>query len=171
MKIRSIAVLLAVAGLPTGATAAWSQSNSQADEALTKSAPPMDGEFIRVTEKITTGTSAGAKHYQANISGTCQPGDCRMQFGKKARVRHITLVTCAVTTDGDPQLASVYFGQPSDVQFYIPVASVAPQGPDKIGVFTLQYEFDIPADVKAGVITQSSGNPYAGTCTMTGFLK
>jgi hypothetical protein len=128
---------------------------------------------VKSGEAIGTAAKGDPKPYHALVQGTCDAGLCIVNFGKKAKDRRIDLVSCGVITDGDPALAGVIFGDltDGDARFYMPVASVAPQGAGKVGIFSSDFTFDVPAGTKMQVALQTSGTPSIGACTVTGTIR
>ena len=133
----------------------------------------LDKKAVKSAETIGPAAKGDPKPYHALVEGTCDVSLCMVNFGKKAKDRRIDIVTCGVITDEDPQLAAVIFGELGDnnVRFYLPVASVAPQGTDKVGMFEFDFGFDVPADVKMQVVLQVSGTPSSAACTAAGTIR
>lgn len=133
----------------------------------------LDKAATKSNEVVGPAAKGDAKPYHALVAGTCGAGSCLANFGKKAKVRHIRMITCGIITDEEPQLAGVIFGEQADndVRFFMPLASVAPQGSGKVGMFAFQFAFDVPAGTKMQVVLQASGMPTVGTCTATGTIE
>jgi len=136
------------------------------------SAGVLDKMATKSKEVVGPAAKGDAKPYHSLVEGNCVPGFCTVNFGKKPKARHIRLITCGIISDEEPQLGGVIFGNQADndVRFFFPVASVAPQGMGKVGMFEFQFAFDVPADTKMQVILQTSGTPTIGTCTATGTI-
>ena len=133
----------------------------------------LDKKAAQSGETIGTAAKGDPKPYHALVQGTCDVSFCIVNFGKKTKDRRIDLVSCGVITDGDPALAGVIFGDQADgdARFYMPVGSVAPQGTGKVGVFSSDFSFDVPAGTKMQVVLQTSGTPTIGACTVTGTIR
>lgn len=128
-----------------------------------------------VTSKEVVGPAAKGdpKPYHAVTTGTCTGGLCIVNFGKKPKLREIRMITCGILSDQDPALAAVIFGElaDSDVRFYIPVGSVAPQGAGKVGIFSFDFAFEVPGATKLQVVLQTDGTASTGVCTATGTIR
>ena len=138
----------------------------------TTSAAILDKKASKPNEVVGTAAKGDPKPYHALVQGTCDVGSCTVDFGKKAKVRRIELITCGVITDEEPQLAGIVFGElaDGDIRFFLPLSSVAPQGMGKVGMFQFAFGFDVPPTTRLQVILQASGMPTVGTCTATGTL-
>lgn len=128
---------------------------------------------VKSKEVVGTAAKGDAKPYHALVEGGCGGGLCTVNFGKKSKLRHIRMITCGIISDQDPQLGGVIFGEvaDNDVRFFFPVASVAPQGAGKVGMFQFAFDFEVPAGTKMQVILQADGTPVIGTCTATGTIR
>ena len=146
------AVLLGTVILSTGPAAA---------ELLGKNA-------MTSTETIGPAAKGDAKPYQTTAEAECANTVCAASFGKKAKARKVRLVSCVIVGPGAPQIAGVFFED--DLQFYVPVASVAPLMAGTIGTFISDFEFEIPAGVRMQVRMQADGDPTLAACTATGSL-
>lgn len=137
------------------------------------SAGMLDKSAVKSNEVIGPAAKGDPKPYHALVNGTCEAGLCMVNFGKKAKERRIDIVTCGVITDEEPQLAAIIFGElgDSNVRFYLPLASVAPQGAGKVGMFEFDFGFDVPANAKMQVVLQTSGTPSTAACTATGTIR
>jgi hypothetical protein len=133
----------------------------------------LDKKATKSSEVIGPAAKGDPKPYHARVEGTCSTGFCIVNFGKKPKVRHIRIITCGVITDVEPQLGGVIFGEQADgdIRFFFPLASVAPQGMSKVGMFEFQFDFDVPADTKMQVVLQASNTPSTGVCTATGTIE
>lgn len=120
------------------------------------------------TETIGPAAKGDAKPYQATAEAECANTVCAASFGKKAKARQVRLISCVMVGTAAPQIAAVFFE--SDIQFYVPVASVAPLMAGTIGTFTSDFEFEIPAGVRMQVRMQADGDPTLAACTATGSL-
>ena len=120
------------------------------------------------TETIGPAAKGGAKPYQATAEAECANTVCAASFGKKAKARKVRLISCVMIGPEAPQIAAVFFE--SEIQFYVPVASVAPLMAGTIGTFTSDFEFEIPAGVRMQVRMQADGDPTLAACTATGSL-
>lgn len=132
----------------------------------------LDKKAVKSVETIGPAAKGEKKPYHANVQGTCNMGNCLVSFGKKAKARHIKLITCGVITDEEPLFAAVLFGElvDDDVRFFIPISSVAPQGTGTVGMVEFRFDFDVPADIKIQVSLQTNGTATVGTCTVNGTI-
>lgn len=117
-------------------------------------------------ETIGPAAKGDPKPYQANANGTCGGATCVASFGKKQKVRTIRLITCGVV-GGEPQFGAVLVQ--SALQFYMPLASVAPSGGAKVGMFEFQFAFDVPPESTFEIYLQGTAVTEAA-CTATGTI-
>lgn len=139
----------------------------------TASAGVLDKKAVKSKEAVGPAASGDPKPYHALVQGECDVGSCIVNFGKKAKVRKIRMITCGLITDEEPALGGIVFGNAADndVRFFLPVSSVSPQGTGTVGMFEFQFTFEIPANTKMQVVLQASGTPTVGTCTATGTIE
>ncbi len=128
----------------------------------------LPGKAGPANERIGPAAKGEPKPYQIEVEGDCANSVCVINFGKKAKPRSIRLITCGFVTGGDPQFGVVAFLE-QGVQFYMPIASVAPVMGAQVSIFEFRFDFDVPADTQFQVLLQGP-NPSEGACTATGTI-
>ena len=129
----------------------------------------LPGKAGPANEKIGPAAKGEPKSYQVEVEGDCANSVCVINFGKKAKPRSIRLITCGFVTGGDPQFGVVAFLE-QGVQFYMPIASVAPIMGAQVSIFEFRFDFEVPADTRFQVILQGA-DASEGACTATGTIS
>ena len=136
--------------------------------ALPVHADVLPGKAGAANERIGPAAKGEPKSYQIEVEGDCGNQVCAINFGKKAKPRAIRLITCGFVSGGDPQFGVVVFVD-QGVQFYMPIASVAPIMGAQVSIFEFRFDFEVPADTQFQVLLQGP-EATEGACTATGTI-
>jgi len=128
----------------------------------------LPGRAGTANERIGPTAKGEPKSYQVEAVGECGNQVCAINFGKKAKPRSIRLITCGFVSGGDPQFGVVAFLD-QGVQFYMPIASVAPIMGAQVSIFEFRFDFEVPPDRQFQVLLQGP-EATEGACTATGTI-
>lgn len=131
--------------------------------------------------QLVSSAADGGAAFLIVREATCDDFVCRVDFGKKDKVRTITAVSCFVISRFEPAfLGRVLIGDEGAAMF-MPVASTniddnvltevdsPPEFRFGTGVFTYFEDFSVPAKTRLA-IEMETADAQAGSCSITGTL-
>lgn len=136
--------------------------------ATTAGADPLSSK-APIASEVVTPSAKGPKPYFAGLSGECSGSSCIHDFGKKAKVRTIDIVTCGMSSSGGEGIyAFIYFD--TEPRYIVPVNSHSVGGMDDFSMSVFQYPFTVPDGVRLTVYYFTGGTAGSSFCSIEGTL-
>lgn len=148
-----LSVLLASAAVPAVAGSVTSQTSS---------------------DNVVGLQAAAGTAFRVKLESDCSgDGGCQFDFGKKAKARTVTAVTCLLqlVDDAVGVVGTIKIGDDPGFDYFIPVASTARFASGQGATFVHFEDFEVPARQRLGIVIFPSGVADKAFCNVTGRLN
>jgi hypothetical protein len=126
------------------------------------------------SEEVVRPQAAGGTAFRVQLESDCAgDGGCQFDFGKKAKVRTVTAVTCLLqlVDDAVGVVGTVRIGDGAGFDYFIPVASTARFGSGQGATFVQFEDFDVPARERLSIVLFPAGEAENAVCSVTGQFR
>jgi hypothetical protein len=126
------------------------------------------------SEEVVRPQAAGGTAFRVRLESDCGgDGGCQFDFGKKAKVRTVTAITCLLqlVDDGVGVVGAVKVGDGDGFDYFIPVASTARFANGQGATFVQFEDFEVPARQRLAIVLFPSGEAEKAFCSVTGQFR
>jgi hypothetical protein len=112
----------------------------------------------------------GQKTYQASMLGQCTGSNCYVTFGKKAKVRHITDISCLMVSSSGMALGALVKSDIRQIS-YLPIVTRGTSAGGEYATGIVAVDFDVPGGEVLSIEYSSSESATAMNCTVLGTIE